>query len=61
MLVMQAVYWSTITVLHTKLSQINRASILLHITLTSPNSIGNTANCVVHGKHIILTGLSFNL
>ena len=47
--------------LYPKLYQINRASALKHITLTSQNFIDNTGNGFVHGKYIILTGLSLYL
>ena len=49
----QAVYWQNITVIYTKLYQINRASILKHNSLTSQNSKGYIANGFVHGKYII--------
>ena len=41
--------------LYSKLYQINRASVLKHITLTSQNCIENIGNGFVHGKYIILT------
>ena len=44
-----------------KLYQINRASVLKHITLTSQNNIENIANGFVHGKYCTLTGLSLYL
>ena len=59
--VIQAVYWQNITVIYKKLYQINRAPILKHISLTSQNSKGDIANGFVHGKYIILTGLSLYL
>ena len=39
--------------LYTKLYQIDMASILKHIALTSQNNIDNVANGFVHGKYII--------
>ena len=47
--------------LHTTLYQINRVSVLKHITLTSQNCIDNTGNGFAHGKYITLTGLSLYL
>ena len=47
--------------LYPKLYQINRASVLKHITLTSQNCIDNIRNGFVHRNYIILTGLSLYL
>ena len=55
--VIQAVYWQNITVIYTKLYQINSAA----ISLTRQNSKGNIANGFVHGKYTILTWLSLFL
>ena len=57
----EAVKLQDIICFYTKLYQINRASVLKHITLTSQNCIDNMRNGFVHGKYIILTGLSLSM
>ena len=59
--VIEAYILSNIIGLYSILYQINRASVLKHITLTIQNYIDHIGNGFVHRKYIILTGLSLNL
>ena len=53
MQVLEADNYQNMICLFAKLYQINRASILKHITLTCQNCIDNITKGLVHGKHCI--------